>query len=56
VAALASSDLDNSFEFESMSLAVGAVDEMASYDWFFLGDDLHLRKSFNPVNLDIAIL
>lgn len=56
MAALASSDLDDSFEFESMSLAAGTIDEMASCNRFFLADSLHLRKSLQPVNLDIAIL
>ena len=44
---LASSDLDDSLELESMSLASGTVDETASCDWFFLFDGLHLHKVFN---------
>jgi hypothetical protein len=39
-----------------MSLAVGAVDEMAPYDWFFLVEGLHLRNASIPMTRDIAIL
>jgi hypothetical protein len=56
VAALASSDMDNSLELESMSLAAGTVDETTSRDWFFLFDGLHLRDAFQLVNLEKAIL
>src|SRR5712691_1734027 len=47
MAALASSDLNDSLELESVSLAVGAVDETAACNCFFLFDGLHLRKPFN---------
>ncbi len=56
MAALASSDLSDSFELQSMSLAAGAIDEMASCNRFFPVDSLHLRKGLQPVNLEIAIL
>jgi len=56
VAALASSNLDDSFELESMSLAAGTVDEMASYDWLFRIDSLHLRNASPFADHDIAIL
>jgi hypothetical protein len=56
MAALASSDLDNSFELESTSVAVRTVDEMASCNRFFLVDSLHLRHASQRVIHDIAIL
>jgi hypothetical protein len=48
VAALASSNLDYSLELESMSLALGTIDETASCKWFFPVDSLHLRDGLNP--------
>jgi hypothetical protein len=55
VAALASSSLNDSFELESVSLAVGTVDETASCKSLFLVDSLHLR-TLQLSDLDIAIL
>ena len=56
MAALATPNLDDSFELEGMSLAAGTLDEMASYDWFFRSDSFHRRNTCNPVTHDIAIL
>jgi hypothetical protein len=56
MAALASSSLYDSFELESMSLAVRTIDETASCDRFFLVDGLHLGKTLRLADLDIAIL
>jgi hypothetical protein len=56
MAALTSSDMDNSFELESASLAGGTVDEMVSCNRFFPVDNLHLRNASIPMIRDIAIL
>ena len=56
MAALATPNLDDSFELEGMSLAAGTLDEMASCNRFFLVDGLHLRNALQPVTHDIAIL
>jgi len=47
MAALATPNLDDSFELESMSPAAGTLDEMASYDWLLFVDGLHLCEAFD---------